>query len=446
MCACGEPSTDDIQTLQAVCPCTVLYRKFAMLKLFLSVFLFGVFMSIIDMLFEKEVWELYFLHKKESGNISQKDLDGLREFIDREKYISVAEKIKNGQSFSFPRKKLINKSAAGKKRAVYTFNSEENHALKLMSFLLRDYDYLFERNLYSFRKGSCVKKAVEDILRIKDLDERYVYRADISDYFNSVDIDILLPELEMIFSDDREFFGFISSLLTNPYVEYDGEIVCDKKGIMAGVPVSAFLANVYLRDLDKIFSDRKIPYMRYSDDILVFAKDEAELSESIKTIDNFLYGRRLKINGDKRCVSGPHEKWIFLGFSYHEGTIDISEVSFGKLKAKMRRKTRSLSRWAARKNLPGEYAARAFVRRFNTKLYDNPVYGELTWARWFFPIINTDTTLRKTDEYMQECIRYLATGKRTKSRYDFKYGDIKNLGYRSLVNEYYRASAEKQKP
>ena len=91
-----------------------------------------------------------------------------------------------------------------------------------------------------------------------------------------------------------------------------------------------------------------------------------------------------------------------------------------------------------KKNLPGEYAARAFVKRFNTKLYDNPVYSELTWTRWFFPVINTDETLKKIDEYMQECIRYLATGKRTKSRYNFRYEDIKNLGYRNLVNEYYK--------
>ena len=104
----------------------------------------------------------------------------------------------------------------------------------------------------------------------------------------------------------------------------------------------------------------------------------------------------------------------------------------------MRRKARSLSRWASKKNLLGEYAARAFVKRINTKLYDNPVYSELTWTRWFFPVINTDETLKKIDEYMQECIRYLATGKRTKSRYNFRYEDIKNLGYRNLVNEYYK--------
>lgn len=395
-------------------------------------------MNIIDKLLKKEIWDAFLAHKIGQGNISEKDIADLRSFIDCEEYIPVVNKIKNSEGFSAPQKTLINKSKAGRKRAVYTFEREENYVLKLISYLLRDYDYLFSPNLYSFRKDSGVKKATEDVMKIKDLNNRYVYKADISDYFNSVDIDILLPDLKEAFNGDSELYAFLESLLRNSYVLYDGNVIEERKGIMAGVPVSAFLANFYLRELDEYFCNNNIPYIRYSDDILVFAKYKAELDESIAVIKSCLRSKHLRINPDKETVTDPGEKWDFLGFSYHNGTIDISDVSFEKLKAKMRRKSKSLSRWASKKNLPGEYAARAFVKRFNTKLYDNPVYSELTWARWFFPVINTDETLKKIDEYMQYCIRYLATGKRTKSRYDFRYEDIKRLGYRNLVNEYYK--------
>lgn len=395
-------------------------------------------MSLISRLSKKEIWDAFLSHKIGQGNISEKDITDLRRFIDCEEYISVVNKIKNSEGFSVPQKTLINKSKAGRKRAVYTFGREENYALKLVSYLLRDYDYLFSPNLYSFRKESGVKKATEDILKIGDLNGRYVYKADISDYFNSVAVELLLPDLKEALNGDSELYIFFESLLKSPYAVYDGEVIEERKGIMAGVPVSAFLANFYLRELDEYFFQKNVPYIRYSDDILVFAKDKAELDESVSVIKNFLSEKHLKINPDKETVTNPGEKWTFLGFSYHNGTIDISDVSFEKLKAKMRRKAKSLSRWAGKKNLPGEYAARAFVKRFNTKLYDNPVYSELTWTRWFFPVINTDETLKKIDEYMQDCIRYLATGKRTKSRYDFRYEDIKSLGYRNLVNEYYK--------
>lgn len=107
----------------------------------------------------------------------------------------------------------------------------------------------------------------------------------------------------------------------------------------------------------------------------------------------------------------------------------------------MWRKSRALLRWKNRKQTENIYAAKAFVKAFNKKLYDNPISSELTWTRWFFPLINTAKTILSLDHYMQECIRYIATEKRTNKKYSFNYGMIKNLGYRSLVNEYYKSKA-----
>lgn len=405
-------------------------------------FLIGVFMKISQKLCRKEEWEAFYRYKLEQGNIRPEDAGDLRAFIEGEGYVPVMERLLHGQGFGVPKKMLINKSKAGKKRAVYTFDREENYVLKLMAFLLRDYDDLFSPNLYSFRKHLGVKKAVENILGIRDLSERYVYKVDISNYFNSVDIDLLLPELEMALAEDPRLFDWFKELLENPLAEYEGEMISEPKGIMAGVPVSAFLANLYLAGLDRMFVERKIPYVRYSDDILVFAENERQLCECIETIKVFLHDRHLTVNPDKEIISRPGEPWTFLGFSYDCGVIDISTVSFAKLKAKMRRKTRSLARWADKKKLPGEYAARAFIKQFNRKLFDNPVYSELTWTRWFFPVINTAATLKQIDQYMQDCIRYLATGTRSKARYQFRYENMKELGYRNLVNEYYKAKQE----
>jgi hypothetical protein len=182
--------------------------------------------------------------------------------------------------------------------------------------------------------------------------------------------------------------------------------------------------------------------MRYSDDIIIFTENEDELQSSINTIKKALSDNELEVNEEKEIITLPDNEWTFLGFSYNHGVIDISKVSFEKLKAKMKRKTRALARWGNKKGVDGEKVARAFIKRFNTKLYDNPVYSELTWTRWFFPIINTDKTLKQIDEYMLECVRYLATGKRTKSKYNFRYDTIKSLGYKSLVNEYYKQTSE----
>ena len=41
------------------------------------------------------------------------------------------------------------------------------------------------------------------------------------------------------------------------------------------------------------------------------------------------------------------------------------------------------------------------------------------------------------DLYCQDCMRFLISGIRTKSRYNVSYEFLKRLGYRSLVHEYY---------
>ena len=107
------------------------------------------------------------------------------------------------------------------------------------------------------------------------------------------------------------------------------------------------------------------------------------------------------------------------------------------MKDKMRRKARKLLRWKTRKNASNERAIRAYIKNFNKKLFDNPKNNEITWCRWYFPVITTDNSLHILDEYMIENIRYIATGKHTKANYNLRYETIKEYGFKSLVHSYY---------
>lgn len=395
-------------------------------------------MSVIDQLYERSRWEAFLHYKQEQGHLSLRDEADLARFIAEEEYIGTLDRIRES-GFSVPAKRFINKVDSGKKRVVYIFGREENYVLKLMTFLLiRKYDAIFAANLFSFRSRQGVRRAVKFLKRMPGLDTKYVYKSDISDYFNSIDVSRLLPILEKVMSDDMETFGVIARLLSDDRVVLsDGSISREKKGIMAGVPLASFLANVYLKDMDWHFRKLRIPYARYSDDIILFASTAQEREQGVRYIHDFLQEARLEMNAAKECFTEPFQKWTFLGISYEKGVFDVSEISARKLKMKMRRKSRALLRWKAKKHLGNDKAARAFVKAFNRKLYDNDARSELTWARWFFPIINTADTLEQIDHYMQDCIRYIASGKRNRARYRFRYEDMKRLGYRSLVHEYY---------
>ncbi len=394
-------------------------------------------MSLLDELSRPEVWERFYEYK--AGLACPKSfLKELRAFIDRRAYLPVCEAAARGERFPLPRRSVISKQSSQKKRVVYCYPPDENVTLKLLTWLLlRKYDGLFADGLYSFRPGRAAKDAVTRLRKTPGVEQMYSYKADISNYFNSVPVEQLLETLETALADDLRLFAFLRGLLAEPEALDGDRTVTEQKGIMAGTPLSAFYANLYLRELDARFAAQNVPYARYSDDIIVFAKTQEETRVHAAFIRDFLAEKGLTVNPDKEQFAAPEEGWTYLGFRYREGVTDLAPASLTKMKQKMRRKTRALERWRKRNGLEREKAAAAFIRVFNRKLFENPADNELTWAYWFFPVLTTDKSLRELDAYAQDCIRYLLTGARTKARYNARYGDLKQLGYRSLVHEYY---------
>lgn len=394
-------------------------------------------MSLLDQLSQKASWERFYEYKA-SLACPKASLLELRAFIDSEKWAPVCRVIRAGGSFPLPRKAVISKQSSQKKRTVYVYPREENTVLKLLThLLLRKYDRLFCPNLYSFRPGRNAKDAFRNILKIPEIRQKYAYKADIHNYFNSIPVERLLPVLREAVPDDPELCAFLSSLLLEPRVLDRGREISEPKGIMAGTPLSSFYANLYLCDLDRLFREEGIPYSRYSDDIIVFADSREECEALAVRIRAFLAERGLTMNPDKEQFFTPEEGFIFLGFSYREGKVDIAPASVAKLKKKMRRKTRALLRWQDREARTPEQAAKAFIRIFNRKLLQETDGSDLSWSRWFFSVINTDEHLHVIDSYAQDCIRTLLSGTHTKARYNVRYKDLKSLGYQSLVHAFY---------
>lgn len=395
-------------------------------------------MSLLDKLSQPDVWESFYKYKT-SVTENKAFCKKLYDFISSKGYLPVCEKIKSGESFPLPRKSVISKTDTQKKRIVYIYPEAENMVLKLLTYLLiRKYDHHFSNNLYSFRPNKTAKDAVRRFASYHNISEMYSYKADISNYFNSVPTEKLLPVLKETLSDDKPLFDFLSSLLKEPNVIEGSSIITEDKGIMAGTPLSALYANLYLAELDRCFESKGILYGRYSDDIIFFAETKEYRDEMAEFLRSFICAQGLSINPSKESICSPYEMWTFLGFSYKNGIIDIAPVSVKKLKSKMKRKARALHRWCTRSNLSGEKAALAFIRIFNRKLFECSEDKDLTWSRWFFSVINTDKSLHIIDNYAQDCLRFLISGKHTKSRFNVRYEYLKQLGLRSLVHEYYQ--------
>ena len=384
-------------------------------------------------------WNEFLDYKLSKDFVSKSEKNSLFDFITNKHYLPICQKIVSGNyEFSIPKKHLISKGHSGKKRVVYTFSDYEMIILKYISYLLYDYDSLFSPNLYSYRKSSGVKEAIRNISTIKNLNNMYGYKVDIKNYFNSINSKILLDNLKDDIS-DVDLYNLIHHLLSNDNAIYNDEIIIEKKGAMAGVPISAFLANYYIKEIDEYFWNKKLVYLRYADDIIIFCNTKDELIENQQILLKLIKKYNLDINVDKEYFFEPQDEWEFLGFSFCGKKIDISKNSLRKIKAKIRRSARGIRRWMIKKDADYKVALKAMNRKYNRKFYGKQNKEELSWKYWFLPTINTSKRLKIVDNYMQENLRYIATGKHNKRNYNVApYELLKECNYKPLVSEYYK--------
>lgn len=404
-------------------------------------------MGILEELSGEQAWTDYLQYKLEHQHLTKREERELVKFIEQKGYKAVTDRLSEPEyCFEPPVRRYVNKKGTVKKRVVYSFSEEENYVLKCMAFLLYRYDGEMSPACYSFRRSRGAKDAIRKIVSMRELSAQICIKADISNYFNSIPVQPLCGVLEEVLGEkDPQLFLFLKRLLTAD-LAYDetrkGKLLTEQRGAMAGTPISPFFANIYLRDLDRLFERSGIPYFRYSDDILIFVNNADEAEQMLALLKRVLKDKGLCLNPDKVSVSGAGEAWEFLGIRYENGMVDLSDATKRKLHGKIRRKARAFYRWRLKKNVSYEQAARAFIKIFNAKFYDEQDEKNFTWSRWFFPLLTTDAGLKEMDACLLEYIRYLNSGRHYKGNYRISYEQIRQMGYRSLVHEYweYRSS------
>ena len=396
--------------------------------------------NIISVAKNPMLWLEFLAYKKEKQHISTQEEKEIEEYVYNKRFEFYCDLLeKNYFPIEIPEKKMINKGGTGKKRVVYTFNDETVIFLKFIAFQLYKYDDYFMDNCYAFRRSCGVGDAIKRLKANKDIKKSYCLKMDISNYFNSIDVNRLLVKLEFIKQNDTRLYELFERILSQEFVFDNGVAVKDYHGAMAGMPLSPFFANVYLSNVDRKFMELGVEYYRYSDDILIFAETDELLNEYKKILMQMICDEGLTINPDKTQEIMPGEKIEFLGFYYEKGSIGISANAVMKVKRKIKRKSDALRRWQRKKGLSEDKAAKGFIRAINRIFYGRENESEFTWCRWFFPYITTVNELKEIDSYVQEYIRYTVTGRHYKGNYKISYQQLKNWGYRNLVNEYYNS-------
>jgi len=332
-------------------------------------------------------------------------------------------------TLSPPSRYLINRSG-GRKKTIYIFPPREELFMKGLNVALQPLSHLHSPLCHSFQRGRGVRTAYTALRAIAGLDSMACLHLDVREYFASIPAERLLRSLPRELADDAPLLRLLREMLLEPAVVVDGDVVADpRKGVLAGTPLAPLLANLYLRPLDDMFESAGVAYIRYADDLVVFGSP-AEIATHREAMERRLAELGLEINRRKTRVSAAGAAWEFLGLRHEHGRIDLASTTVDKMRHRARRLAR---RARGRSN-----AARYVIRRLNRKLYGVGVdVSRFTWSTWFFPLIDSDVTLRRLDGVLQEQLRFAVTGRHERrNRGAVSYAQLTEAGYLPLVTAY----------
>lgn len=196
---------------------------------------------------------------------------------------------------------------------------------KRLSNVLTDYfEAHFNDKNYGFRKNKDTLKAIGRCRNMLQKGRVWVLRTDIDNFFEHINHDRLMAILASRIMDER-VVSLIALFLTNGSFE-KYRYIDNTVGIHQGDPLSPLLSNIYLNELDWYLQEQGVEFVRYVDDITLFAYDEKSLQQAKLDLESYLHSIDLTLNSHKSTVShSVKEGFDFLGISFSGWEVSIAK-------------------------------------------------------------------------------------------------------------------------
>ncbi len=173
-------------------------------------------------------------------------------------------------------------------------------------------DKEFEVCSFAYRKGHSVKDAVYMIKEYHEQGYNWVVDADIDEFFDSVDHELLLSKFRKYVH--IPFIHELLELWLKTEV-WDGErLTIPAKGIPQGSPVSPISANLFLDELDEEMLKKEYKIVRYSDDYIVLCKNKDAAVKALQLSKDVL--ERLLLRLDEEDIVNFNQGFEFLGVTF----------------------------------------------------------------------------------------------------------------------------------
>lgn len=327
---------------------------------------------------------------KGSPGVDGMGVDGLADYL-REHWPRIKEALLKGDYVPQPVKRVeIPKPGKRKEKRKLGIPSVLDRFIQqaLLQVLQNRWDATFSEHSYGFRPGRSAHQAISKAQSYLKSGYGIVVDLDLESFFDRVNHDRLMSRLAPQIADKR-VLKLIRAYLQAGILE-NGLVRVPTEGTPQGGPLSPFLSNVVLDELDQELARRGHRFVRYADDCNIYVISRRAGERVKDSLTRFITHRlKLRVNEAKSAVDEP-QKRKFLGFTFTAGRSanrrKIAPESLRRFKARVRQLTRR--NWSI--------SMEERVRRL--RIY-------LTGWRGYFRFCETATVLRDLDSWIRHRLR-----------------------------------------
>ena len=254
----------------------------------------------------------FLLTKNDSSGIDGMPLSQLSEYWEMNRDLLIAS-IKDGtyEPQTVILFELLGKN--GKRRRLSKFASVDRLILRAIYQIL--YEVLtptFSGRSFAFKKNSGTMDAVKLASDYVSGGKTWLVELDIRKYFDQIPHAQLLTMLSPVLNDEQ-LVELLGKYLHCRVME-DEQIWNNSRGVLQGNPISPLFGNFYLTPLDHYCDERQYSYVRYADDIKLFAASYEEGARLLKEIADFVTESLKLPVAPEKCGVYPVYGRVILGY------------------------------------------------------------------------------------------------------------------------------------
>jgi len=227
----------------------------------------------------------------------------------------LADDLRSGKYKPDPVKFFPVNKGDGKQRIISAHTLRDKMAQRAVLTVLEPiFEKLFHHDSFGYRPGRSVNMAISKVKQYIHCGLTWLVDADIQSYFDEIPHKPLIKAVKY-FIKDKQTINLIKKWLDAGTVRRG--ILSYTKGIPQGAVLSPLLCNIYLTQWDNDMASKNLPFVRFADDFLVFAKTENDAQKAHSYVKKSLHRLKLALNPQKTRVTqcGKHVK--FLGQTLH---------------------------------------------------------------------------------------------------------------------------------